>query len=43
MFQVYADGNLLYDSRYEEFLIAKGQLTLEVNKSGQFVDRKSVV
>ena len=37
MFQIYADGNLIYDSRYEEFLIAKGQLTLEVNKSGQFV------
>ena len=36
MFQVYADGNLIYDSRYEEFLIAKGQLTLEANKSGSF-------
>lgn len=37
MYQVYADNNLIFDSRYEEYLIAKGQVTLEVNKSGSFV------
>lgn len=36
MFQVYADGALIFDSRLEEYVLAKGQLSLEVNKSGQF-------
>ena len=37
MYQIYADNNLIYDSRYEEYVIAKGQISLEVNKSGSFV------
>lgn len=37
MFQVYADGVLIFDSRLEEYVLGKGQLTLEVNKSGSFV------
>ena len=37
MYQVYADGSLIFDSRFEEYVIAKGQIDLEVNKSGSFV------
>ena len=37
MFQVYADQNLIYDSRLDEYVIGKGQVSLEVNKSGSFV------
>lgn len=37
MYQVYADNNLIFDSRYEEYVIGKGQISLEVNKSGSFV------
>ena len=37
MFQIYADENLIYDSRLEGYSITKGQLTLEVNRSGAFV------
>ena len=37
MFQIYADENLIYDSRLEEYSITKGQLTLEINRSGAFV------
>lgn len=37
MYQVYADGSLIFDSRFEEYVIARGQIDLEVNKSGSFV------
>ena len=37
MYQIYADGRLIYDSRLEEYVIGKGQISLEVNKSGSFV------
>lgn len=37
MYQIYANGALIFDSRYEEYVIGKGQVTLEVNKSGSFV------
>lgn len=37
MYQIFADDTLIYDSRYEEYVITKGQITKEVNKSGSFV------
>lgn len=37
MYQIYADGALIYDTRYQEYVIGKGQISLEVNKSGSFV------
>lgn len=37
MYQIFADGTLIYDSRYEEYVITKGQISKEVNKSGSFV------
>lgn len=37
MYQIYADDTLIYDSRYQEYVITKGQISKEVNKSGSFV------
>lgn len=37
MYQIFADDTLIYDSRYEDYVITKGQITKEVNKSGSFV------
>lgn len=37
MYQIKADGAIIYDSRFEEYVIGKGQISLEVNKSGSFV------
>jgi phage minor structural protein len=37
MYQIYADGGLIYDGRYDDYVIGKGQISLEVNKSGSFV------
>ena len=37
MYQIYANGALIYDSRLETYVIGKGQISLEVNKSGSFV------
>lgn len=37
MYQIYADDNLIYDSRYQDYMITKGQISKEVNKSGSFV------
>lgn len=37
MYQIFADNALIYDTRYEEYAIAKGQIDLEVNRSGSFV------
>lgn len=37
MFQIFADGQTIFDSRYEEYVISQGKLDLEVNKSGSFV------
>lgn len=37
MYKIYADDTLIYDSTIEDFKIGKGQISLEVNKSGSFV------
>lgn len=37
MYRIYADDTLIYDSTLEDFKIGKGQISLEVNKSGSFV------
>lgn len=37
MFQIFADDTLIYDSRYQDYVITKGQVSKEVNKSGSFV------
>lgn len=37
MYQVFADEHILFDSRYEGYIIGKGQINLEANKSGSFV------
>lgn len=37
MYKIYADNTLIYDSTVEDFKIGKGEITLEVNKSGSFV------
>ena len=37
MYKIYADGVLIYDSTLEDYRIGKGQITLEVGKSGSFV------
>ena len=37
MFKIYADNELIYDSTLTDYLITKGQITRELNKSGQFV------
>lgn len=36
MYKIYADDKLIYDSTVEDYRIGKGQITLEVNKSGSF-------
>ena len=37
MFQIFADGATIYDSRYDEYSISQGSINLEVNKSGSLV------
>ena len=37
MYQIFADSVLIYDSTLEDYKIGKGQITLEVSKSGSFV------
>lgn len=37
MYKIYADDVLIYDSTLEDYRIGKGQITLEVGKSGSFV------
>ena len=37
MYKIYADTTLIYDSTLEDYVITKGQITREVNKSGSFV------
>ena len=37
MYKIYADNTLIYDSTLEDYIIGKGQVTLETNKSGSFV------
>lgn len=37
MYRIYADDTLIYDSTIEDYVITKGQITREVNKSGSFV------
>lgn len=37
MYQIYADGVLIYDSTLEDYKIVKGVVTLEADKSGSFV------
>lgn len=36
MYQIYADDTLIYDSTIDDYKIAKGSISLEVNKSGSF-------
>jgi hypothetical protein len=36
MYKIYADDTLIYDSTVDEYKIAKGSISLEVNKSGSF-------
>lgn len=36
MYKIYADDNLIYDSTLEEYKIVKGEVELEVGKSGSF-------
>jgi hypothetical protein len=36
MYKIYADETLIYDSTLEDYKIAKGSISLEVNKSGSF-------
>ena len=37
MYKIFCDDTLIYDSALEDFVITKGQITKEVNKSGSFV------
>lgn len=37
MYRILADDVLIYDSTLEDYKLGKGQVTLEVNKSGSFV------
>ena len=37
MYRIFADDVLIYDSTLEDYKLGKGQVTLEVNKSGSFV------
>lgn len=37
MYKIYADDTLIYDSTFEDYRIGKGQITIELNKSGSFV------
>lgn len=36
MFRIYADNVLIYDSSLDDYVITKGQIEREVNKSGKF-------
>lgn len=36
MYRIYCDNNLIYNSNFENTKISKGQIDLEVNKSGTF-------
>lgn len=36
MWQIYADTELIYDSRYQDLMITQGEFDLEVNHSGSF-------
>lgn len=36
MYRIYADSTLIYDSRLEDYVISRGEITKEVNKSGSF-------
>lgn len=36
MYKIYADKDLIYDSTLDDYVITKGQIELEVNKSGSF-------
>lgn len=36
MYKIFCDDTLIYDSTLEDFVITKGQITKEVNKSGSF-------
>ena len=37
MYKIFADDTLIYDSTIDDYKIAKGEITLETNKSGSFV------
>lgn len=37
MYKIYADDTLIYDSTFEDYRIGKGQITIELNKSGSCV------
>lgn len=37
MYKVFADNTLIYDSNIDDYKIAKGTITLEINRSGSFV------
>lgn len=37
MYKIFSDDTLIYDSTLEDFVITKGQITKELNKSGSFV------
>lgn len=37
MYQIYSDDILIYDSSLEDYVISKGSITKELNKSGSFV------
>lgn len=37
MYKIFCDDTLIYDSTLEDFVITKGQITKELNKSGSFV------
>lgn len=36
MYKIYSDDTLIYDSTLKDFVITKGQITKELNKSGSF-------
>lgn len=36
MYKIYADDTIIYDSTLEDYVISKGTITKEVNKSGSF-------
>ena len=37
MYKIYADDTLIYDSTIDDYKIGKGEVTLEINRSGSFV------
>lgn len=37
MYKIFADDTLIYDSTLDDYIIGKGQITLEPDKSGSFV------